>query len=236
MAKEKEFEYEYNPIKDKIGGEAAEKVVWSGKSLEMAVEGIRKGLPLKSNPFIGKNTQLLKPELVRKYSKEEYDDYLKCATDPIYFASKCYLMTPEGLQQCVLRDYQIDYLKHLQNNRFSIFLSCRQSGKCNCLIINQLCKIHKNYLDNRFAGILKKYYFYIEDNYIYIILPLFELYNLVCDKTFNWKIKYYLYKLIYNIDIWQELKDKKLENLKKIVKNFQSTIKRIFQSGQNNNV
>ena len=49
--------------------------------------------------------------------------------DPVYFASKCYLMTPEGLKPCILRDYQIDYLRHLQKNRFSIFLSCRQSGK-----------------------------------------------------------------------------------------------------------
>ena len=38
-------------------------------------------------------------------------------------------MTPEGLQPVTLRDYQEDFLRHLQNKRFSIFLSCRQSGK-----------------------------------------------------------------------------------------------------------
>jgi len=125
----KEFEYEYNPIKEQVGGKAAEKVVWSTAVILKALEGIQQGQPLKASPFLNKNTKLLKPELVRKYTQEEIEDYKRCATDPIYFASKCFLMTPEGLQACKLRDYQEDYIRHLQHNRFSIFLSCRQSGK-----------------------------------------------------------------------------------------------------------
>ena len=125
----KEFEYEYNPIKEQVGGKAAEKVVWSTTVILKALEGIQQGQPLKASPFLNKNTKLLKPELVRKYTPEEIEDYKRCATDPIYFASKCFLMTPEGLQACKLRDYQEDYIRHLQHNRFSIFLSCRQSGK-----------------------------------------------------------------------------------------------------------
>ena len=61
--------------------------------------------------------------------------------DPVYFASKCYLMTPKGLQPCILRDYQEDYLNHVKNNRFSIFLSCRQSGKSTTTAIACLWKI-----------------------------------------------------------------------------------------------
>jgi hypothetical protein len=125
----KEFEYEYNPVKELKGGEQSAKVVWSTKSLNMAVDAIKKGLPLKTNPFCGTNTLLLKPDLVYKRTPEELEDYMKCMQDPVYFASKCYLMTPEGLQPCKLRDYQVDYLRHLQKNRFSVFLSCRQSGK-----------------------------------------------------------------------------------------------------------
>ena len=125
----KEFEYEYNPIKEQVGGKAAEKVVWSTSVILKALEGIQQGQPLKASPFLNKNTKLLKPELVRKYTQEEIEDYKRCATDPIYFASKCFLMTPEGLRACKLRDYQEDYIRHLQHNRFSIFLSCRQSGK-----------------------------------------------------------------------------------------------------------
>lgn len=125
----KEFEYEYDPIKVPKDGKEAERVVWSTKSINIAVDAISKGLPLKANPFIGKNTKLLKPDLVYKRTPEELEDYMKCMQDPVYFASKCYLMTPEGLQPCKLRDYQVDYLRHLQKNRFSVFLSCRQSGK-----------------------------------------------------------------------------------------------------------
>lgn len=125
----KEFEYEYDPIKEIKNGDQNNKVIWSTNSINIAVDGLQKGLQLKSNPFIGKNTKLLKPDLVYKRTKEEIEDYIKCKTDPIYFASKCYLMTPQGLKPCVLRDYQVEYLKHLQQHRFSIFLSCRQSGK-----------------------------------------------------------------------------------------------------------
>lgn len=129
MKETQEFEYEYDPIKEMKGGKEAERVIWSTVSLMKAVEGLKMGLPLKANPFIGKNTKLLKPDLVYKRTKEEIDDYIKCKCDPVYFASKCYLKTPKGVVPCVMRDYQIDYLRHLQNNNFSIFLSCRQSGK-----------------------------------------------------------------------------------------------------------
>ena len=129
MASNNQVEYEYNPIKEQINGKEAERIIWSTNSIYKALDGIQKGQPLKATPFLNKNTKLLKPELVYKRTKEEIDDYIKCKMDPVYFASKCYLMTPEGLRPCVLRDYQIEYLRHLQKNRFSIFLSCRQSGK-----------------------------------------------------------------------------------------------------------
>ena len=129
MSKDKEFNDEFNPIKQQINGKAAERVIWSTAVINKALEGIQQGQPLKASPFLNKNTKLLKPELVRRYTPEEIEDYKKCALDPVYFASKCYLMTPEGLKPCKLRDYQIDYIRHLQHHRFSIFLSCRQSGK-----------------------------------------------------------------------------------------------------------
>jgi len=128
MAESKHIE-EFNPVKEMVGGKEAERVIWSTNVIERALEAIQQGKPLKASPFFMKNTKLLKPELLYKRTKEEIEDYIRCKTDPVYFASKCFLMTPEGLQPCVLRDYQIEYLRHLQKNRFSIFLSCRQSGK-----------------------------------------------------------------------------------------------------------
>lgn len=122
-------EYEFNPVKEQVGGKEAERVIWSTSVLNKAVEAIGKGMPLKANPFIGKNTKLLRPNLLYKRTQEEMEDYIKCKMDPVYFATKCFLMTPEGLKACTLRDYQEDYLRHLQNNRFSIWLACRQAGK-----------------------------------------------------------------------------------------------------------
>lgn len=125
----KQNKTEFNPIKVAKDGKIAEQVIWSSKSLELAIDGINKGLQLKANPFIGKDTQLLKPNLVYKRTKEEVEDYKKCMVDPIYFASKCYIKTPTGLKPCVLRDYQIKYINHLVENRFSILRACRQAGK-----------------------------------------------------------------------------------------------------------
>ncbi len=192
----KEFEYEYDPIKVQKDGTEAERVVWSTKALNAAVEGLNKGLPLKANPFCGKDTGLLKPDLVYKRTEEEIEDYIHCMQDPVYFASKCYLMTPEGLKPCVLRDYQVDYLHHLQNHRFSILLAARQSGKCFNLLTNINIKIKENSnLDCQQAR--KICYYYINDN-IYCI-PLFEVYNIYCKQTLMWKLKYNLYKIIYRL-------------------------------------
>lgn len=141
MSKEKEFEYEFDPIKYDKAGKEAEKVIWTTKSLDKAVEALKKGMPLKANPFIGKNTKLLKPDLVFARTPEEIEDYMHCMEDPLYFAEKCFLMTPTGLEAVKLRDYQKDYITHLQNNRFSIFLSCRQSGKSTTTAIFALWSI-----------------------------------------------------------------------------------------------
>ena len=222
-------EFEFDPIKRDKGGKEAEAVIWSSSVLEKAVDAIKKGLPLKANPFIGKNTKLLKPDLVFKRTKEEIDDYMHCMEDPLYFATKCYLMTPTGLQPVILRNYQEDYIRHLQENRFSLFLSCRQSGKTNFfttksnfifpkLLIDNYLKNNHSLIDN----ILEKYHFYIDkdNNYVIQNLPIYELQNLF-DDSFIWKLKYNLYKMIS----WQE-------NQKKKVKNMLNTIKKIFHHGQ----
>ena len=193
----KNQEVEFNPVKETVGGKQAEKVIWSTNIINVALKAIEEGKPLKASPFYMKNTKLLKPELVYKRTKEEIDDYIKCKQDPVYFASKCYLMSAEGgLMQCKLRDYQIDYLRHLQKNNFSIFLSCRQSGKCFSLLSSIIIKT-KN--DSRFDNKLEKYYFYINDTDVFIKIPMFELYNLYCKQTLIWKCKYQLYKIIYKL-------------------------------------
>ena len=186
----KEFEYEYNPVKELKGNVESAKVIWSTKSLNMAVDAIKKGLPLKTNPFCGTNTLLLKPDLVYKRTAEEVEDVMRCMKDPIYFATKCSLMTPEGLQPVKMRDYQEEYLGHLRDNRFNIMLACRQAGKCQLIDSQLVIRVSstKN-IDNK----LRKLNYYMGDN-VYKI-PMFELYNLYCKQTLLWKAKYHLYKL-----------------------------------------
>lgn len=189
----REENWEYNPVKLPKDGVEAEKVIWTTKALNIAVNAMKQGLPLKANPFCGKNVQLLKPDLVYKRTAEEIADYIKCKKDPIYFASKCFLMTPEGLKPCVLRDYQIAYLELLRDNNFTIFRSCRQSGKTLSMLTNIKIFIKNNCLQDQ-----KINYYYIKDN-IYE-LPIFELYNLVCKQTLIWKLKYKIYKIIYRLE------------------------------------
>ena len=144
-------EWNYDPVKREIGGAEAEKVIWSTKSLEAAVKALNEGLPLKANPFCGKDIQLLRPDLLYKRTEEEVQDYIKCMQDPLYFATKCKIMKPEGLQDCKLRDYQEEYIKHLQNNRFSILLAARQIGKS---VITAIYCLHVIIFNNDKNGLI----------------------------------------------------------------------------------
>ena len=139
--RDKNKKIEFDPIKVPKDGKLAEAIIWSTSVLNKAVDGINKGLPLKANPFIGKNTQLLKPDLVYQRTPEEVEDYIKCMKEPLYFASKCFIKTPTGMKPCVLRDYQERYIMHLVNNRFSILRAARQCGKSVTTAIFCLWKI-----------------------------------------------------------------------------------------------
>ena len=190
----KEYEYEYNPVKELKGGVESAKVIWSTKSLQAAVDALRKGLPLKANPFCGNNTMLLKPDLVYKRTAEEVEDYIKCMQDPLYFAEKCFLMTPDGLQAVKMRDYQVEYLKNLKENRFNILLACRQAGKSVTTAIFGLWKIlfanDRNGLILSKSGpagkdLLKK----IKDMYLY--LPYHLIHNILQDIN-RFQFQYFL--------------------------------------------
>lgn len=202
----------FNPIKEEEKGKKAKAMVWSSKSINMAITGLDMGKKLIANPFYEGQTKLMKGDMPFQRTEEENTEFLRCMNDVVYFASKyCKLMTPEGIKNVTLRDYQEDYLKHLEDNRLSIFLSCRQSGKCNSLITNVLIKFNDNF--NFPCQELKKYWrkhYYIskEDSYE---APLFEIYNLVAERTWIWRLKYYLYKLIYKIENDKIKKGKKTE-------------------------
>ena len=133
MSKEKNTKTKqdvFNPVKEDKDGIIAKRMIWSSKSLDLALNGLIAGRKLVANPFYEKNTSLLKGDLVFERTSDEIQEWLKCKNNILYFAEKyCKLMTPEGIKNITLRDYQKKYLQHLEKNRLSIYLSCRQSGK-----------------------------------------------------------------------------------------------------------
>ena len=66
-----------------------------------------------------------------EFTKKEILEYKKCMESPVYFA-RTYVKVislDEGLVPFDLYPYQEKMFNHFLNNRFSIVLACRQSGK-----------------------------------------------------------------------------------------------------------
>lgn len=126
----KKMKESFNPVKEDKDGVIAKRMVWSTQSLNLALKGLNEGKKLIANPFYENNTKLLKSDLVFERTEDEIKEWLKCKDDVVYFVENyCKIMTPEGIQRVTLRDYQVEYLRHLEKNRLSILLSARQMGK-----------------------------------------------------------------------------------------------------------
>lgn len=199
----------FNPVKTDKDGVQAKRVVWSTEALNLALKGLEDGRKLVANPFYENNTKLLKGDLVFDRSKEEIEEWLRCKNDIIYFVEKyCKLMTPEGIKHVKLRDYQQKYLKHLMDHRLSIYLACRQCGKCVTLLSFVKLKMNLdifNHIDDRLKNrLISCYYDNVSDSFN---MPLYELLNLF-DKSFTWKLKYPLYKLLHKLNIYEQKNDK----------------------------
>ena len=193
---------DFDPIKEDKDGVKAKRMIWSTKTLDLAIKGLGEGRKLVANPFYENNIKLLKGDLVFQRTPEEVAEWKKCKKDIHYFVEKyCKLMTPEGIKHITLRDYQHKYLDHLDKNQLSVYLACRQCGKC--LVFNELIKVRLSnniQLDDRLKKYLVNNYYIIEEDCYE--LPLFELYNLY-DNSFLWKLKYNIYKLIYKLERYE---------------------------------
>lgn len=205
-AKKKTIAPGFNPVKNDTENSRSSKVVWSTEALNVALDGLDQGFRLKANPFYDNNTKLLKADLLFDRTPEELKHFKECMKDVLVFAKECQLMTPQGIQHVKLRDYQEEYLKHLQNNRLSIFLSCRQSGKCFYLadrVDIDITKILQNNENILSADTLKRWNksYYLGVNKYSI--PVFELYNLFAT-GWKWRLKYHLYRLIFILNGWKE--------------------------------
>lgn len=111
-------------------------VVWSTKSIELAMQAIEEGQGLRISPFLKSDPNLRKANLLFQYTDEEISEILKCRKDILYFAEKyVYLKTEKGLRHIKLRPYQKRMLAAMQNNRWVIELASRQIGKTTTVAI-----------------------------------------------------------------------------------------------------
>ncbi len=77
------------------------------------------------------NPNLPREDYVHSFTQKEYDEYVKCIKDPIYFA-RTYMKivnVDRGLMPFEMWDFQQDMLESFHNNRFSICKLPRQVGK-----------------------------------------------------------------------------------------------------------
>ena len=77
------------------------------------------------------NPQVKRDGVEEQWDKHKLREYQKCMNDPVYFC-KTYVKVihlDRGLVHFDLYPYQEDMFKHFDENRFSIVLACRQSGK-----------------------------------------------------------------------------------------------------------
>ncbi len=77
------------------------------------------------------NPNVKRDGVQQQYTKKEFQEYARCMKDPSYFAKNyCKIIhLDRGLVNFELYPYQQKMFDHFVENRFSIVLACRQSGK-----------------------------------------------------------------------------------------------------------
>jgi hypothetical protein len=82
------------------------------------------------------NPKLKPPGVELQYTKEQLDEYIKCANDPVYFCNKYIKVKTldKGIMPFELYDYQQKFVNSIHKNRFVISKWPRQSGKSTSVI------------------------------------------------------------------------------------------------------
>lgn len=77
------------------------------------------------------NPNVKRDGVEQQFTEEQLQDYIRCSKDPAYFCRKHVkvIHLDRGLVNFDLYPYQERMFKHFMDNRFSIVLACRQSGK-----------------------------------------------------------------------------------------------------------
>tara|TARA_A200000159_G_scaffold46841_1_gene43141 strand:- start:5006 stop:6625 length:1620 start_codon:yes stop_codon:yes gene_type:complete len=86
--------------------------------------------PNQNESYLG-NINVKRDGVQHNFTEDEVKEYIKCSKDPVHFC-KTYLKVislDDGLVPFSLYPYQEKMFDHFNDNRFSIVLACRQSGK-----------------------------------------------------------------------------------------------------------
>lgn len=112
---------------------SVKQMIWSTERVEEAKEKILNGFipPKKDSPYHENKIGLRKENVIFEMSNLEIDEYIKCYEDVMYFAENyCFVKSEDGKHKIIkLRPYQKSILKMYKENRFSILMAARQSGK-----------------------------------------------------------------------------------------------------------
>ena len=83
-----------------------------------------------NNHYLG-NPHVKKDGIEEDWEPEKVQEYAKCMANPAFFAKNHIkiINLNDGLVPFDLYPYQEDMFDHFKNNRFSVLLACRQSGK-----------------------------------------------------------------------------------------------------------
>ena len=93
--------------------------------MQRKIDPSKIGLTYLGNPHVKRDGVL------QNFTAHEISEYKKCMADPVYFAKNyCKIIDiDKGLVPFLLYPYQEKMFKQFMQNRFSIVLACRQSGK-----------------------------------------------------------------------------------------------------------
>ena len=77
------------------------------------------------------NARVKRDGIEQSFTEKEVTEYAKCMTDPSYFIENYMRIThpDRGVVPFKPYPYQRKMFQHFNDNRFSVVLACRQSGK-----------------------------------------------------------------------------------------------------------
>jgi len=161
------------------------RIVFSTPYVESVTKKLDDGFQVSrtENPFFSNMQDIRREGLSFRMSNDELDHYIKCKLDVKYFANNfCKVKVEDGSYRTIkLRDYQLDILDMYDDNKFSILLSARQTGKCVDMVTSVLA--------------------YDKLTETLIEIPLYELYfKYKKNRTIFDKLKYILYKYIHRLN------------------------------------